>query len=127
MRRAPTSGNYFTALRSCRAVGSHTISYHCHDQDYVDFAAQFEPLAEDSEEAKALRKRGFRLADPNGNGLCSLAEIETFVLQTLMSKFPKDPKKTDALGQPLERGRDLFTAFRCEPRLRRCHARRSSK
>jgi len=37
-------------------------------QDYFDFAAQFEPMANDSDESKALRVKGFRLADPNGNG-----------------------------------------------------------
>ena len=81
-------------------------------QDYFDFAAQFEPMGEDTEEAKALRKKGFRLADPNGNGLCSLAELETFVLQTLTAAFPKDPKKKDHRGDALERGKDLFDAFR---------------
>jgi len=80
--------------------------------DYFDFAKCFEPLADDSDEATALRKSGFRLADPNGNGLCSLAEIETFVLQTLMKAYPKDKKKKDHRGHHLERGRDLFDAFR---------------
>ena len=69
-------------------------------------------MAERSDLGKALRKRGFKLADPNGNGLCSLAELETFVLQTLMAAYPKDPKKKDHRGDSLERGRDLFDAFR---------------
>jgi len=80
--------------------------------DLYDFTAPFEPMAERSELGKALRKRGFKLADPNGNGLCSLAELETFVLQTLMQAYPKDPKKKDHRGDPLERGRDLFDAYR---------------
>ena len=49
----------------------------------------------------ALRAKGFKLADPNGNGLCSLAETEGFILQTLIGAHPKDDK-----------GRDLFDAFR---------------
>ena len=61
---------------------------------------------------EALRKRGFTLADPNGNGLCSLAELEGFVLKALLAKFPKDVKKKDDSGKPQERGRDLFDAFR---------------
>ena len=36
-----------------------------------------------------LRKAGFGLADPNGNGLCSLAEIEGFIKGTLCKQYPK--------------------------------------
>ena len=36
-----------------------------------------------------LRKAGFGLADPNGNGLCSLAEIEGFIKGTLCKHYPK--------------------------------------
>jgi hypothetical protein len=55
---------------------------------------------------EALRKSGFTLADPNGNGLCSLAELEGFVLKALLAKFPK------TAGKGGDRGRDLFDAFR---------------
>ena len=54
--------------------------------------------------AEKLRKYGFRAADPNGNGLCSLAELETFILATLMKDYPKDGDT--------EKGRDLFDLFR---------------
>ena len=37
----------------------------------------------------------------NGNGLCSLAECETFLLKTLVAKFPKTGK-----------GKDIWDAFR---------------
>ena len=30
-----------------------------------------------------LRKTEFRAADPNGNGLCSLAELETWVMMVI--------------------------------------------
>ena len=80
--------------------------------DLFDFIECFLPMAEKSDLGVALRKRGFKLADPNGNGLCSLAELETFVLQTLMAAYPKDKTKFDERGDPLERGRDLWTAFR---------------
>jgi len=81
-------------------------------QELYDFTECFLPMAERSDLGAALRKKGFKLADPNGNGLCSLAELETFVLQTLMKAYPKDPKQKDHRGDPLERGRDLFDAFR---------------
>ena len=71
-----------------------------------DFASCFEAFTEDSEEGKKVRKQGFSLADPNGNGLCSLAELEGFILKTLLPKYPKDQKTG------VERGKDLFDAFR---------------
>ena len=63
----------------------------------------------------------FKKIDGNGGGVIMLeewcdflkaAEIETFILQTLMTAFPKDSKQKDHRGDPLERGRDLFDAFR---------------
>ena len=48
----------------------------------------------------------------NGNGLCSLAELEGFVLKELVTKYPKDKSKKDSKGQDLEYGKDLFDAFR---------------
>mmetsp|Transcript_12756 Transcript_12756/g.25927 ORF Transcript_12756/g.25927 Transcript_12756/m.25927 type:complete len:231 (-) Transcript_12756:343-1035(-) len=69
-------------------------------------------MAANGEEGKKLRKKGFSMADPNGNGLCSLAELEGFVLKSLLAKFPKDIKKKDDRGDVLEYGKDLFTAFR---------------
>ena len=46
------------------------------------------------------------MADPNGNGLCSLAELETFVMKKLMAAYPKK-NKTDP-----DVGRDLFDTYR---------------
>jgi hypothetical protein len=80
--------------------------------DLSEFTACFYEMGQKSAEGEKLRALGFKAADPNGNGLCSLAELETFVLQCLMSKYPKDPKKKDHRGDPLERGKDLFDAFR---------------
>ena len=45
------------------------------------------------------------LPQQNGNGLCSLAEIEGFIMGTLCAKYPKDGKTSD-------KGRDLFELFR---------------
>jgi hypothetical protein len=80
--------------------------------DLHAFVQPFVPLAAASEDAAKLRNAAFRSADPNGNGLCSLAELEGFVLQKLLAAFPKDPKQKDHRGKPLERGRDLFDLFR---------------
>ena len=41
-----------------------------------------------------------------GNGLCSLAELETWVLQVLVKAYPKDH------ATKAEPGRDLWTLFR---------------
>ena len=48
------------------------------------------------------------LTNDTSKGLCSLAELETFVLASLMSKYPKTGKGK-ALKTP---GQDLFKAFR---------------
>lgn len=50
-----------------------------------------------------LRTEGFKFADPNGNGLCSLAEIDNFVLRSLLAAYPKSGDE--------EPGRDLYDAF----------------
>lgn len=73
-------------------------------EDLFLFNECFQPLAEKGPEGAALRKKGFSLADPNGNGLCSLAEIEGFIMGTLCAKYPKT-KDSD-------KGRDLFELFR---------------
>jgi hypothetical protein len=79
-------------------------------QDLLDFIVCFEALSEQGPEGDALREKSFLSADPNGNGLCSLAELETFVLKELIKKYPKTKK-----GQPkhpMDHGSDLFIAFR---------------
>lgn len=38
--------------------------------------------------------------------MCSLAELETFILSSLMAKYPKDAKSK------VEKGRDLWELFR---------------
>ena len=43
-----------------------------------------------------------------GNGLCSLAELETFVLKSLLTKYPNAGKGKD-LKTP---GQDMFKSFR---------------
>eukprot|EP00613_Pedinella_sp_CCMP2098_P047261 CAMPEP_0171835758 /NCGR_PEP_ID=MMETSP0992-20121227/11173_1 /TAXON_ID=483369 /ORGANISM="non described non described, Strain CCMP2098" /LENGTH=581 /DNA_ID=CAMNT_0012451641 /DNA_START=47 /DNA_END=1792 /DNA_ORIENTATION=- len=77
-------------------------------KELFDFMDLFHPMAEKSPEAEKLREEGFVTADPNGNGLCSLAELETFVLKSLVTKFPKTGKG-NAMMEP---GKDLFDAFR---------------
>ena len=77
-------------------------------QDYTDFASVFQPLCADTPEGTKMREEGFLLADPNNNGLCSLAELEAFVLNSLLAKFPNTGKGKD-LKTP---GKDLFTSFR---------------
>ena len=77
-------------------------------QDLAAFTAAFEPMAAGGAAGVAARAEGFSAADPNGNGLCSLAELETYVLKTLLGKYPRSGKGR-ALQDP---GNDLFKAFR---------------
>ena len=75
-------------------------------QELYKFIDVFQPLAEKGQDAKL--KEAFVLADPNGNGLCSLAELETYVLKKLVEKFPKTGKGKD-MKEP---GKDIWDAFR---------------
>ena len=68
------------------------------------FVKCFQPMSAQSDEGAKLRKKGWSAADPNGNGLVSLAEAEGFVLLTLLASHPKKDGK--------EPGRDLFDAYR---------------
>jgi hypothetical protein len=77
-------------------------------KEFFDFQAVFEPLCAETPEGEVERIEGFLAADPNGNGLCSLAELETFVLKALTTKYPKSGKGLK-LQEP---GKDLFKAFR---------------
>jgi Ca2+-binding EF-hand superfamily protein len=79
-------------------------------KDLLDFISCFEALSEQGPEGDALRDKAFKSADPNGNGLCSLAELETFVLKELIKKYPKTKKGQP--NHPMDRGSDLFIAFR---------------
>ena len=75
-------------------------------KDLQKFMAVFEPCCAETPEGESLRKEGFELADPNGNGLCSLAELEGYMQKKLMAMYPKK-KKTDP-----DVAMDLFDAFR---------------
>ena len=76
--------------------------------ELLSFVKLFAPLASTKSEAHADRLEAFELADPNGNGLCSLSELETYVLQKLMAKFPRKGKGKE-MKEP---GRDIWDAFR---------------
>jgi len=77
-------------------------------KDFFDFSACFAPYCAETKEAEKLREEGMIEADPNGNGLCSLAEIETFVLKRLLATYPNTGKGNE-FKTP---GKDLWTAFR---------------
>ena len=79
-------------------------------KDCVRFVGCFAPLGDANAGglAESLRDAAFKAADPNGNGHCSLAELETWVLQVLVAKYPRVGKGKD-MKEP---GKDLFTTFR---------------
>ena len=62
------------------------------------FTSCFLPFCSKDEEGKKQRKIGFRAADPNGNGLCSLAELETWLLKCLLYTFKKEMNKQESAG-----------------------------
>jgi hypothetical protein len=72
------------------------------------FQAVFEPLCSEKYRGEKMRREAYLTADPNGNGLCSLAELETFVLKYLLTKYPRTGKGNGMV----EPGQDLFKAFR---------------
>jgi len=53
--------------------------------DLAAFTSMFAPLAVKSDAGKALRADQWPVADPNGNGFCSLAEIDGWVLKFLIA------------------------------------------
>jgi hypothetical protein len=77
-------------------------------KEFFDLQSVFEPMCAETPAGNALREEGWKAADMNGNGLCSLAELETFVLKSLITKFPKHGKGKNVQ----EPGQDLFKAFR---------------
>ena len=77
-------------------------------QDLLGMLGVFHPLAEETPEGTAACGAAWGDADNNGNGLCSLAELETWVLKALLAKYPNTGKGKD-LKTP---GRDLWDAYR---------------
>jgi len=57
------------------------------------FIQCFKPMTEKTASGLKLLKNGFRLADPNGNGMCSLAELDCFVKTQLLSIYPENQGK----------------------------------
>ena len=63
-------------------------------------------MSAETPEGESLRKEGFELADPNGNGLCSLAELEGYMQKKLMAAYPKKSRDDPDVAM------DTFDAFR---------------
>ena len=74
-------------------------------KDLMKVIGVFEPLCAETPEGESLRKEGFELADPNGNGLCSLAELEGYMQKKLQAAYPKKKDEPDIAA-------DLYSAFR---------------
>jgi hypothetical protein len=55
-------------------------------ENYAKFHSVFAPLSVPSN--KAQRNEAWKLADPNGNGVCSLAEIDGWIQKTLLNTLP---------------------------------------
>ena len=52
------------------------------------FVAAFEGLGEKTDAARDLRTRAWMMLDANGNGLCSLAEVDSWILKYLQEVMP---------------------------------------
>jgi len=59
-------------------------------EDIRDFDTIFLPYGEKTTSGTELRKNGFRVADTNGNGIASLAELELFIGSCLNKNHDKD-------------------------------------
>jgi len=78
-----------------------------HSSEHLcSFISCFKPMIEKSSQGRKLLIYGWGVADPNGNGLCSLAELENFVKVKLESGYPKNSK----LGST--NGLELWAYFR---------------
>jgi hypothetical protein len=70
-------------------------------KELKEFIRSFQPYAEKNDEAKRLRKMGFKKCDSNGTGECSLAEIDGFILTNLKDDHgPKLGEKLFKLFRP---------------------------
>lgn len=58
-------------------------------------------MVEKSGQSRKLLIDGWSVADPNGNGLCSLAELESFVKTKLLASYPKKTAKKSTDGASL--------------------------
>ena len=56
-------------------------------------------MTERNQNGMKLLKNGFQIADPNNNGICSLAELDSFIKIKLNSEYPKS--KNHDTGQEL--------------------------
>lgn len=61
----------------------------CSDE-YKKFKDAFFGLCQPDAASKELRIEAWKQADPNGNGQCSLAELDGWVQKTLLTKYPKE-------------------------------------
>lgn len=73
---------------------------HGGSEDLVAFTNTFKPLTEKTAEGRRALKAAWSKADPNGNKLCSLAELDSFVENMLQSTHGTD------------RGSALYKLFR---------------
>lgn len=91
--------NFKSQMKLSQAVDGVYRPYNA-SKELKDFMRSFQPYTEKSEEAKRLRKLGFRKCDTNGTGECSLAEMDGFILTNLKDDY----------GPKL--GEKLFKTFR---------------
>jgi len=62
--------------------------------EFKSFKDVFGGLSKTSKESKKLRDTGWNQADPNGNGHCSLAELDSWVKDSLVAKKGDDEGDT---------------------------------
>jgi hypothetical protein len=73
---------------------------HTCSDDCIKFCNSFSAFAAWTVEGKASRRQAWMVADPNGNGLCSLAEIDGWIQKSLMVSYGEDE------------GKDIWRRFR---------------
>uniref|UniRef100_A0A6V3E2V9 EF-hand domain-containing protein n=1 Tax=Heterosigma akashiwo TaxID=2829 RepID=A0A6V3E2V9_HETAK len=66
-------------------------------EDVKTFVDCFIAMAAQTPEGKAARRQGWMAADPNGNGIASLAEIDGWIQKTLLFDFGENQDEADRL------------------------------
>ena len=78
-------------------------------KDFLDFISVFQPYAELVDDSKDLRKAGFKYCDGNGNGICILTEVNSFIISRICAIYKgngKDPGKINMV-----KGVELYQTF----------------
>jgi hypothetical protein len=76
------------------------------------FEACFSPLTQKTDKSRALRQQQWRSADGNGNGFCSLSEIDAWIKSVITHTIKATAKDKAERKQLAEEAERLWSLFR---------------